>query len=94
MQVARCRVQFCAAVLAALLSLAAATPIRGQANPSIEYQVKAAFVFNFAKFVEWPLDTFKSENAPIVFCVFRHDPFGSALDEIIRGCLLYTSRCV
>ena len=85
MQAARCRVQFCAAVLAALLSLAAAAPIRGQANPSIEYQVKAAFVFNFAKFVEWPLDTFKSENAPIVFCVFRHDPFGSALDEIIRG---------
>jgi YfiR/HmsC-like len=85
MQAARCRVQFCATVLAALLSLATATPTRGQADPSIEYQVKAAFVFNFAKFVEWPLDTFKSENAPIVFCVFRHDPFGSALDEIIRG---------
>jgi|SRR5450755_4372659 hypothetical protein len=67
--------------LAALLSLAGATPTRGQANPSVEYQVKAAFVFNFAKFVEWPLDTFKSENAPIVFCVFGHDPFGSALGE-------------
>jgi hypothetical protein len=85
MQPARCRVQFCATVLAALLSLAGTTPTRGQANPSIEYQVKAAFIFNFAKFVEWPLDTFKSENAPIVFCVFGHDPFGSALDEIISG---------
>ena len=76
---------FCAMALAALLSLAAAAPTRGQDNPSTEYQVKAAFVFNFAKFVEWPVDTFKSENDPIVFCVFRHDPFGSALDEIIRG---------
>jgi len=85
MQAARCRLQFCATVLAALLSLAAAAPTRGQDNPSTEYQVKAAFVFNFAKFVEWPVDTFKSENDPIVFCVFRHDPFGSALDEIIRG---------
>ncbi|MGA2429323.1 MAG: YfiR family protein [Candidatus Acidiferrum sp.] len=85
MQAAHCRVQFCATILAGLLSLAGATPTRGQDNPSVEYQVKAAFVFNFAKFVEWPLDTFKSENAPIVFCVFRYDPLGSALDEIIRG---------
>jgi hypothetical protein len=74
---------FCSMALAVLLSFATRT--RGQANPSLEYQVKAAFVFNFTKFVEWPLDTFKSENAPIVLCVFGHDPFGSALDEIVRG---------
>jgi hypothetical protein len=85
LQAARCRPQFCSIALAGLLSLAAVTPTRGQDNPSIEYQVKAAFVFNFAKFVEWPSDTFKSENASIIICVFGHDSFGSALDEIIRG---------
>jgi YfiR/HmsC-like len=76
---------FCSMALAALVSLAAVTPTRGQANPPVEYQVKAAFLFNFAKFIEWPSDTFKSEQSAINLCVFRHDPFGSALDEIIRG---------
>jgi YfiR/HmsC-like len=68
-----------------LLSLVVAIPMRGQGNPPVEYQVKAAFLFNFAKFVEWPSDTFQSEKSPITLCVFRRDPFGSALDEIIRG---------
>lgn len=79
------RVPFCAPALAALLSLAAANTTWAQASPSVEYQVKAAFLFNFAKFVEWPSGAFQSEKAPIVLCVFRHDPFGSALDDIVRG---------
>jgi hypothetical protein len=79
------RVQFCATTLATLLSLAAATPTRAQASPSVEYQVKAAFLFNFARFVEWPSDGFQGEKDPIILCVFRYDPFGSALDEIIQG---------
>jgi YfiR/HmsC-like len=56
-----------------------------ESNPSVEYQVKAAFLFNFAKFVDWPPEAFPSEKAPITFCVFRQDPFGGALDETIRG---------
>jgi hypothetical protein len=68
----------------ALLALAGAIPICPQAAPSVEYQVKAAFLFNFAKFVAWPRDAFPNEKTPITLCVFRHDPFGSALDEVIR----------
>jgi hypothetical protein len=56
-----------------------------ESNPSVEYQVKAAFLFNFAKFVDWPPEAFQSEKAPVTLCVFRQDPFGSSLDEIIRG---------
>ncbi len=56
-----------------------------ESNPSVEYQVKAAFLFNFAKFVDWPPEAFPSEKAPITFCVFRQDPFGGVLDETIRG---------
>lgn len=78
-------VKFCATVLAALLSLAAASSIRAQAGTSVEYQIKAAFLFNFAKFVDWPPDAFPSDKAPITLCMFRHDPFGSSLDEIIQG---------
>jgi hypothetical protein len=71
--------------LVGLLSLVVVISTWGQGNPPIEYQVKAAFLFNFAKFVEWPSDAFQSETTPIALCVFRHDPFSGALDEIIRG---------
>jgi hypothetical protein len=84
---------FCATAFVVLRSLVVAIPTRGQGNPPVEYQVKAAFLFNFAKFVEWPSDAFQSEKAPITLCVFRHDPFGSALDEIIRGKVI-NSRAV
>jgi hypothetical protein len=85
LQSAFCRAQICLLALAVLLSFAAATLTWAQASPSVEYQVKAAFLFNFAKFIDWPSDAFESEKAPIVLCVFGHDPFGSALDDIVRG---------
>lgn len=58
---------------------------RAQSPESAEYEVKAAFLYNFAKFVEWPADAFQNEKAPIALCVFLHDPFGNALDDVIRG---------
>ncbi len=54
-----------------------------QARPAVtEYDVKAAFVLNFAKFVEWP-DTNSSE--PFSICTLGEDPFGAALDRIVAG---------
>ncbi len=50
-----------------------------------EYQVKAAFLFNFAKFVEWPAETFKSADQPIGICVLGPNPFGSALNKVVAG---------
>jgi YfiR/HmsC-like len=50
-----------------------------------EYQVKAAFLYNFAKFVEWPSRTFRTPQDPILVCVLGHNPFGNALEETIRG---------
>jgi len=49
-----------------------------------EYQVKAAFLFNFAKFVEWPPSAFKGPDDPIAICVLGQDPFGSALEDAVR----------
>ena len=49
-----------------------------------EYQVKAAFLFNFAKFVEWPAQAFKSADEPIEICVLGPNPFGSSLDKACR----------
>lgn len=50
-----------------------------------EYQVKAAFVYNFAKFVEWPPEEFKTPKDPILVCVLGHNPFGTSLEDVIRG---------
>jgi len=56
-----------------------------QAPAFDEYQLKAAFLFNFAKFVEWPPDTFNNPSEPIGICVIGQNPFGSRLEETVRG---------
>jgi hypothetical protein len=50
-----------------------------------EYQVKAAFLFNFAKFVEWPAEAFASADGPMEICVLGPNPFGSSLDKAVQG---------
>jgi YfiR/HmsC-like len=85
LRIQRLRSPFRLMTLLVLLSLVVVISAWGQGNAAVEYQVKAAFLFNFAKFVEWPSDTVQGEKTPITLCVFRHDPFGAALDEIIRG---------
>jgi hypothetical protein len=50
-----------------------------------EYQVKAAVVFNFTKFTDWPSNAFASATAPIVIGIVGEDPFGSTLDDLVRG---------
>ena len=47
-----------------------------------EYQVKAAFLCNFSKFVEWPDSV---EPGPIVIAILGPDPFGRILDELVRS---------
>lgn len=59
---------------------------RGEgAPPPTEYQVKAAYLFNFGQFVEWPASTFASAGAPFVIGIVGDDPFGSMLDDVVRG---------
>jgi hypothetical protein len=54
------------------------------AAPS-EYQVKAVFLFNFSRFVEWPASAFAAPDSPFVVGVFGHDPFGTDLDAVVKG---------
>lgn len=49
-----------------------------------EYQVKAALLFNFGKFVDWPETAFAGPQAPFVIGVLGEDPFGPALEETLR----------
>ena len=56
-----------------------------QAQAFNEYQVKAAFLYTFAKFVEWPAQAFSSPSAAIAICVLGDDPFGNFLDDAVKG---------
>jgi hypothetical protein len=58
---------------------AAQTPV------SIEYEVKAAFLFHFAQFVEWPPESFKDAGTPLMYCTIGEDPFHGALDASLSG---------
>ena len=47
-----------------------------------EYQVKAAFLYNFAKFVEWPAESFKDAQAPLIIGIIGKDPFGETFNKL------------
>jgi hypothetical protein len=55
------------------------------ADDSLEYQVKAVFLLNFTKFVEWPASAFGAPDSPMAICILGDDPFGSTLDQIVAG---------
>lgn len=50
-----------------------------------EYEIKAAFIYNFAKFVEWPEDAFGRADAPIIIGIVGKDPFGKMIDQAVEG---------
>lgn len=56
----------------------------GRAYPkvSLEYHVKAAFLYNFTKFVKWPEKAFANAASPIKICILGKSPFGPSLDAI------------
>lgn len=54
-----------------------------QAQSATEYQVKAAFLFNFAKFVEWPAEVFPNSDSPLQICVLGPDPFGRDFEQMV-----------
>jgi hypothetical protein len=73
-----------AAVMAVSLCVLNAAPGLG-AEAMSEYELKAAFLVNFAKFIDWPEPAFASSAAALVIGVVGTDPFGSDLDEAIKG---------
>ena len=54
-----------------------------QAKPT-EYQVKAAYLYNFGKFVQWPAGFSASQNDSFIICVLGEDPFGPTLNATLR----------
>jgi len=49
-----------------------------------EYELKAGFLYNFAKYVEWPAASFEKADSPIRIGVVGADPFGAVLDRTLK----------
>ncbi len=65
--------------------------VQGQSPRTSEYQLKAVFLFNFAQFVDWPPSAAQDSQPPqppqppLLIGILGDDPFGSFLDETVRG---------
>jgi hypothetical protein len=68
-----------------LILLFAVAPDHAEESQPSEYRLKAAFLFNFAKFVEWPPEAFADKTSPVVIGVLGQNPFGADLEQTIRG---------
>jgi hypothetical protein len=68
-------------LLAVLAVIVIVLPVTAQ-DVSLEYRVKATYLFNFVKYVEWPAAA--RGSGPLTLCVAGRNPFGSALEDTIR----------
>ena len=61
------------------------SPVIAQNSQPTEYQIKAAFLFNFARFVEWPAKAFPAADSPLVIGVLGEDPFHDDLARTMQN---------
>lgn len=64
--------------------LAGAT-LQAEPDPTLEHRVKAAFLYNFAKFVDWPTNAFADADAPLVIGIFGDGSMVQALEQTVKG---------
>jgi hypothetical protein len=58
--------------------------VRAQDDPTREYELKAAFLLNFAQFIDWPPSSFAIPQSPFTICILGQDPFGHVLDDQLQ----------
>lgn len=68
-----------------IFAAAGATVARSQSGEAGEYEVKAAFLYNFAKYVKWPATPAPASNSAFVIGIVGTDPFGAILDRTMQG---------
>jgi len=68
-----------------VLFLQQASVLRAQQPKASEYEVKATYLFNFGRFVQWPPSVPAAQGDSFPICVIGEDPFGPVLDKILSG---------
>lgn len=74
--------------MALVVTLTGGLAIEIHAQRPPEYQVKAAYLYGFGRFVEWPASAPADAGETFVFCVLGQDPFGQWLDEVVAGAVI------
>ena len=82
--VSKCALRWCAAFLLSLSMLLTVGQNLSYAQTTInrEYRIKAAYLFNFGRYTQWPEDYWKTEETPFVIGILGVNPFGTSLDQI------------
>lgn len=62
--------------------LGSVPPVYAEPHAPNAYQVKAAFLYNFTKFIDLPANAFSNDDEPLSICIVGEDPFGNAFDSI------------
>jgi len=59
---------------------------------SREYKIKAAFIYNFTKFINWPQGIFLNVDAPLNLCLLGDDSFRPILEETVKGKIIHSRQ--
>ena len=68
--------------------------LHAQNSKPTDSQVKAAYLYNFGRFIEWPANVTPAKTGSFNICVLGEDPFGPALDATLAGELIGNQRVV
>ena len=63
-------------------------------GPPSEFEIQAVYLVKFIQFVDWPASAFPAEDSPLVVGVLGSDPFGGALDDMVKGEVVKQHRVV
>jgi hypothetical protein len=72
-------------IMGVICALLAAPNVRARQSTASEYEVKATYLYNFARFTEWPAKGADAKDNAFAVCVLGEDPFGPILDTILAG---------
>jgi hypothetical protein len=87
--------RFAAPIVALLwVCLATCRPAIGAEPVADEYDIKAAFIYHFTHFTEWPPKTFPDDGSPIVVALVGEDPFRGSLERAVRNKTVHGRRLV
>jgi hypothetical protein len=75
----------CMSLVIALWLLVGIPCLRSEQPKAREFEVKAAYLYNFARFVEWPGETSSDGKGSFEICILGADPFGATLDATVAG---------
>jgi hypothetical protein len=75
----------CASLLSIWLAVYTSPCAWSQADQTVQYPLKLAFIYNVTKFVEWPPQAFESPSTSMVICIVGHDPFPAGAERELRS---------